>query len=354
MSLDALRGFDMMLIVGGDKILRAASAAIDPELHSWTVAQTTHPEWNGYSAWDQVFPLFMFVTGVAMPFSLTRRVERGDDRWALFWHVVRRGLFLVLLGAIYNGLLKFEFADQRYPSVLGRIGLGYLFAGLIVLSVGIRGQVIASVLILAGYWAAMRYIPVPGFGAGDWVPGHSLAGYVDRHVIPGRLYREVRDPEGLFSTIPAVATVLSGTFAGHWIRRKSPGGGMKTVALIGAGVATLGLGLLWSRWFPFNKNLWTSSFVLLTSGVSLLTLAVFYVVIDVWGYRRWAFFFVVIGLNAITIYMARKFIDFEELSQLIFASTEKRVHPALFSTAELLLSWLFLYVLYRRRIFLRV
>ena len=129
---------------------------------------------------------------------------------------------------------------------------------------------------------------------------------------------------------------------------------MKTVALIGAGVATLGLGLLWSRWFPFNQNLWTSSFVLLTSGVSLLTLAVFYVVIDVWGYRRWAFFFVVIGLNAITIYMARKFIDFEELSQLIFASTEKRVHPALFSTAELLLSWLFLYVLYRRRIFLRV
>ena len=354
MSLDALRGFDMAFIVGGSVILRSFGEAIGPEAHKWIVQQTTHPEWHGYSAWDQIFPLFMFVSGVAMPFALTRRIESGTSRRELAWKVVRRGLLLILLGFIYNRILKLDLANQRYPSVLGRIGLGYLFAGLIVLSTKIRGQLIWTLGILIGYCLALTCVPVPGFGAGDLQPGHTIADYVDRLLVPGKLYHGDRDPEGLFSTLPAIATVLSGALAGHWLRRNDLSGSKKAAGLLGGGVLCVLLGLVWNSWLPFNKNLWSSSFVLLTSGISLALLALFYYVIDVQRYRRWAFFFVVIGMNAITIYLLRKFVDIEGIGQTLFAVAEDRVHPAIFSASELFTGWLILYVLYRRKIFLRV
>jgi len=353
-SLDALRGFDMFWIVGGSAVFVAMAKAIGPGFHEWAVANTEHPAWNGYTPWDQIFPLFMFVAGVAMPFSLTKRVERNESRAALHWHVIQRGLILVLLGMIYNGLLLFDFEQLRYPSVLGRIGLGYLFAGLIVLNTRVRGQILCVIGLLVGYWAAMRFIPVPEYGAGDWEPGHTLVGYVDRMVLPGTLYKTIRDPEGLLSTIPSIATVLMGALAGHWLRLSKPSGHEKAALLVISGIISLILASVWNIWFPINKNLWTSSFVLHTSGWSLLLLAVFYLIIDVWRFKRWAFFFTVIGMNAITVYLVRGFVDFKGIAEIVFARAAHGVHPALMSGGELLLVWLMLYAMYRGKIFLRV
>lgn len=351
-SLDALRGFDMFWIVGGQAIVLALATATDwPPLHA-VAHQLKHVEWHGFSAWDLIFPLFLFLAGVAMPLSLTRRLERGDSRRELNLHVIRRGLVLVLLGVIYNGLLTFDFATLRYASVLGRIGLGYMFAGLIVLRTGLRGQCIAIVAILLGYWAMLMLVPVPGHGAGNLAPGATLTDWVDRQLLPGRLHRGVRDPEGILSTLPAVATALLGALAGSWLRRDDRSGERKAALLLASGAACLAAGALWNTVLPINKNLWTSSFVLWTGGWSFLLLGVFYLLIDVRGIRFGTTFFTVIGANAITIYLMQRFIDFDAIANLVFE--RDRVHAVLFVAAGLALKWLVLYWMYRRRVFLRV
>jgi len=354
MSLDALRGFDMALICGLGTVLNAVAVAISPEAGHWMEVQTEHPQWNGYTAWDQIFPMFMFLVGVAIPFSLSKRVQRGESKWRLHWQVIRRGLVLVFLGLVYNGILRFDFENFRYCSVLARIGLGYLFAGIIVLNTGLRGQIISTVLLLVGYCTAMMYIPAGEFGAGDLTPGHTLSGFVDRMIVPGVMYKGDRDPEGLFSTIPAIATVLTGVLAGHWLRRGDVNGHLRAGLLLLSGVLAIGAALVWHPWFPINKNLWTSSFVLLTSGISAVLLAAFFWVIDVCGFRRWAFFFVVIGMNAITIYLAGQFVDFGGVGNTIFGTARNRVHPVIYSAVPLLTAWLLLYVMYRAKIFLKV
>jgi len=219
-SIDALRGFDMFWITGGSALVASLATATGWGWLEWLESQMHHVEWNGFTFWDLVFPLFLFIAGVAMPYSLTRRLERGDSRAKLYLHVVRRGLVLVLLGLVYNGLLRFDLAELRYPSVLGRIGLAYALAGLIVLSTRRRVQAVWVVALLVGYWALMTIVPVPGHGAGVLEPGATLADYLDRRLLPGRLYREVRDPEGLLATIPAVATALIGALTGHFLRAR--------------------------------------------------------------------------------------------------------------------------------------
>ncbi|MFV2069686.1 MAG: acyltransferase family protein, partial [Pirellulales bacterium] len=288
-SLDALRGFDMFWIVGGKSVIVALGT-----LTGWTVFQSIldemhHPEWNGFAFYDLIFPLFLFIAGVAMPYSLTRRVEAGYPKGPLYWRVIRRGVVLVLLGLVYQGLLNFDFANLRYPSVLGRIGLAYMFAALILLNTSWRAQLAWAVGLILGYWAAMVWIPVPGFGAADLAAGHTLADYIDRSLLPGKLYMGVRDPEGLLSTVPAIATALFGALAGYWIRLGRAGGHAKAAAMFAVGLACLAIGWFWNGWFPVNKNLWSSSFVMVTAGWSLMLLSLFYWVIDVVGCHRWAF-----------------------------------------------------------------
>jgi len=366
MSLDALRGFDMFWIIGGAGFVEAIARAIKPEFGDKIAFLTEHPEWNGYTAYDQIFPLFMFIAGAAIPFSLVKRLEEGESKSALYWKVIRRGLLLVLFGMIYNGLLRFDFEHQRYPSVLGRIGLSYMFAALIVLNTKVRGQVIWIAGILIGYWAAMRFIHVPGFGAGDWSKGNTLSGYIDRILIPGELYIkrydndlkkliDWRDPEGLFSTIPSIATVLSGVLAGHWLRHSKRTGEGTAITLFAAGVACVAAARICHVYvMPINKNLWSSSFVIYTTGWSCIALAISYLLIDVHGFKKLAFPFVVIGMNAITIYMVREFTDFPAIFELVFGRGKHIIHPALWAGGEVFLAWTFLYVLYRKRIFLRV
>ena len=369
MSLDALRGFDMFWIIGGEDLLQTlARLSGSPTFQAVAAHNTEHPEWNGFSFYDLIFPLFMFIAGVAVPFSFAAHRARGENWLSVHWRIVRRGIILVLLGLVINGILNFDFtlhfvdsgghrqlvtnfSNVRFPSVLGRIGLGYLFAALIALHTRPRNQFLAAVGLLVGYWAALKYIPVPGFETGSLFPGENVGDYVDRHILPGHLYKIVRDPEGLFSTVPAIATVLFGVMAGHWLRRADWSGTAKAGGLAAAGVVSLALGYFWNTVFPFNKNLWTSSFVLWTTGWSLLLLSVFYLVVDVWRVRGWTLFFVVIGANALTVYVGQHIIDFDGLARLAFS---RQLHPILREAGGLMLKWLCLFFLYRQRIFLRV
>jgi len=353
-SLDALRGFDMFWIVGGKSILSALAILTGWPLFHTILDQLHHPEWNGFSAYDLIFPLFLFIAGAAMPYSVGRKLEAHAPKGRLYGNMVRRGLTLVLLGLIYQGLFKFDFANLRYPSVLGRIGLAWMLAGFIFLNSSWRGQLAWAIGLLLAYWAALMWIPVPGFGAGDLTPGHTLVSYLDRSLLPGRLYKGDRDPEGLLSTVPAVATALLGILAGTWIRRGRASGHAKAAGMLLAGLLCLGLGWFWNSWFPVNKNLWSSSFVLVTAGWSLILLALFYWIIDVLGYEKWSFPLVVIGMNAITAYLAVRFISFQQVAELIFQRGESAFHPALFGCFGFLLEWLILAGMYRRKWFLRV
>lgn len=357
-SIDALRGFDMFMIIGGDSLFRIVSTMIGGSFFMAVAAQFHHEEWNGFNFEDLIFPLFLFIVGMVMPFSITRRLERGDSRGAIYRHIVTRAVTLVFLGLLYNGLLNFDFSNFRYAGVLQRIALCSLFAGLIVMNTGIRGQIGWIVGILLGYWAAMMLIPVPGYGAGVLTPEGNLASWIDRLFLPGRFccFR-FGDNEGLLSTIPSVATTLLGVLAGHLLRREDLAKAKRAGMLATAGACGIIAGLIWDLVFPINKLIWTSSYVLFAGGLSALVAAAFYWVIDVKGYSKWAFFFIVIGLNPITIYVTQGLFDFGTVANIFlhgFIDNLGELKPLVWTSSVLAVKWLFLYFLYRQKIFLKV
>jgi predicted acyltransferase len=356
-SLDALRGFDMLWIIGGDSAVHAAAKLTSWAGLVWFSSQLHHPQWHGFALYDLIFPLFLFIAGVSMPFSFEKRLERGDSKRQLYRHAVSRGLLLVLFGLVHNGLLELDWANMRYPSVLGRIGLAWMFAAMIVLNTRLRGRVLWIAGLLIGYWLALKWIPGPGFGAGDLAPGHTLTDYIDRQLVPGRLYQGDRDPEGLFATLPAIATALAGVLTGQLLKSDRWNGYIKTLLMVSSGLVCLGAAALWNIDFPINKNLWSSSFVLQCAGLSLLLLAIFYLIIDVWHLQRWALPLVVIGSNSILIYMAQGFVDFGFTARYFFGGLVDLTgvyQPLLSVLAILTVKWLLLYLLYRKRIFLKV
>ena len=366
-SLDTLRGFDMFWIIGGHEILLALSAITSANWLTWLLKRFEHPQWNGFEPYDLIFPLFLFIAGVATPMSIASRRSGGASNGNIYRHIILRGIFLVALGVIYNGLPPdwtdaSVWADIRYPSVLGRIGLAYIFAAIIAMNTQLTGRLITIVTLLIGYWAALRFIPVPEFGANDLTPGHTLTDYIDRTLIRfGVLYQGDRDPEGIFATLPAIATALIGVTTGQMLMRPDRSGARKTITMLLSGLVCLGLGWAWSQeslvQFHLNKNLWSSSFVLYCAGWSLLLLAIFYLVIDVWRIRWGTKPFVVIGANAIFIYMAAKLMDFETVSGNIFAgpaSLAGAYAPLLIACGVLLIEWGLLYLMYRKKIFLKV
>lgn len=270
-----------------------------------------HAAWHGCTATDLIFPFFLFIMGVAMTFSFSHRLEEPGGRRALLGQVLRRTLLLFGLGMLLN-LIAYVAApwveSLRIPGVLQRIALCYLVVSLIGLRTQVRGQALWTIGLLGGYWAAMKFIPVPGHGAGILDKVGNLASYLDTQIfgITNYEFDTVKgighDPEGLLSTLPAIATTLTGLLAGQWIRRKDRDGNEKTAGLATAALVLLVLGALWHYEFPYNKNLWTSSYVLHTSGWGLLTFAACYWVIDVKGRSAWTKPFVVYGTNAIAAY----------------------------------------------------
>jgi len=372
LSLDALRGFDMFWIMSGEGVVHALAKATGWPLLLWMSGQLHHTEWNGITFYDMIFPLFLFIAGVSMPYSMGNKAGKHGVAYPhllppaakreIYLSMIRRTIILLFLGMVVNGLFKFNgIENTRFASVLGRIGLAWFFAGIIYLNCGIRGQVLWFGALLLGYWTAMELIPVPGYGAGVLTMNGSLESYVDRLLLPGRLHDKVHDPEGVLSTIPAIGTALLGIFTGQFLKFESAKWPMwkKGAYLLLVGVLFIGLGTLWNIAFPINKRLWTSSFVLFVGGWSLVFLSVFYLVIDVAGYRKWAFPFVLIGVNSIVIYLASEgMIDFRFTANFFFGGIISHLaqnwQVVWAAISVVIVQLAFLYCLYRNRIFLKI
>jgi predicted acyltransferase len=359
-SIDALRGFDMFWITGGDNLALALAKWWNTPQSERFAEQFEHVPWEGFRFYDLIFPLFLFTVGVVLPFSLHKYQSGDQPKTAAFGRLARRVVLLFLFGLVYNNILQFRFENQRYAGVLQRIAICYGIAAVIFLLTKVRTQIILFVAILLGYWAVLAFVPAPeSKNAGDYTIETNLSGYLDRQFLPGKINRDYYgygDNEGLLSTIPAVATALLGVLAGNWLL-VDRGRWIKALGLAAAGLACVGLGTLWGQVFPIIKILWTSSYVLVAGGWSLLLLAFFYTVIDVIKFRAWAFFFVVIGVNAITIYIARHFIPFDSISARLFggfARMSGSFGPVVVPLGEVAIEWLLLLHLYRNKLFLRV
>ena len=358
-SLDALRGFDMFWIMGAGGVFGNIAKITGSPFWEGVATQMTHPVWNGFHMYDLIFPLFLFMAGVSTPFSIDSQRAKGKSREQLLLRVIKRGLILVLLGVIYNNGLKLTPLESiRFPSVLGRIGIAYMFANIIYLYARKTFQYIWFLGILIGYWLLLKFTSAPGFPMGDLTMEGNFASYIDRIIIPGRLYKGIHDPEGLMATIPAISTGLLGIFTGNLLRDKKFTPTKKALLMAIVGVILLVLAQLWNLDFPINKNLWTSSFVFHVGGISLLFMSFFYYVIDVLGYQKWAFFFKVIGMNSILIYISGLFINWTYTTNGFFAWLGQLVgepyNVVILGICAIFVKWVFLYLLYKKKLFLRV
>ena len=358
-SLDTLRGFNMFWIIGGAELVRAIAEKFShPIIKSVSDNLTEHVEWEGFHFHDMIFPLFLFIIGIALPFTMAKRVAQGETKPVLIGKILRRTVTMLLLGLVYSGLLQFKGFDHlRLFGVLQRLAFGYCAAALLLLFTGPRVRLAVVVALLLGYWALLVFVPVPGFPHGDMTPNGNVANYVDRLLLqPGQMYEKYGDPEGPLSTFPAIATALLGVFAGEWLRgSRRPERTALGLAL--AGIACLALGHLWGIYLPIIKKIWTSSYVLVAGGWSLLLLAAFYYVIDVRGWRRGTLFWMVIGLNPVTIYLAQEIVDFDKIAAYFLGGLQTHLtafDPLILLTGVLASKWLFLYFLHRQKIHLRV
>ena len=336
----------------------------------------THSVWNGWTPTDLVFPCFLFLVGVSIVLAFGKRFERGVPKGRMVVSVLRRSAILFCLGLIVNGYPHFPWATLRIYGVLQRIAICYCCVALFYLwRRDATSKIVAIVVLLVGYWVLVRYVPVPGAG----IPGKTIPfmdmrqnwpAWLDRHIFPGRLYVGYRDPEGLLSDLPSIATTLFGVLAGLWMRTQRSRQQI-ALGLLGAAVALIAAGKLWSLSFPLNKNLWTSSYVLFSAGTSTLLLGALYWMIDIQGWRKaWTQPWIVFGTNAIFAYMLSELLSSTLWMQGLHHHTEMfwtaiympvfaRIQPPglgslLYSIAFTIVCWLVTYPLWRKKIFLKI
>jgi predicted acyltransferase len=359
LSIDALRGFDMLLIAGGGAFLVRLEGKTGLSWVDWMAGQLEHPAWNGFTFYDFIFPLFLFVAGISLPFSLNKGQSLGLQKKDLYRKAFRRMLILIGLGILYKSapIPVFEPSEIRLGSVLGRIGIAGFVTTLLYLNFSAKGRVLWVTGILLVYYAALFLVPVPGYGAGNLSIEGNLVGWFDRIFLPGRLLQGNYDELGLLTQFPALCLTVLGAFAGD-ILRSTQGDQRKIGTMLALGGAGILLALTWSLHFPINKHLWSSSFILLTGGMGFVFMAAFFWIIDVMQYRRWAFFFKVIGMNSLTIYLSYRFINFGDTSRLLFgglyAPLPEPWHEVFNALGGLALVWAFLFILYRNKLFLKV
>ena len=355
MSLDALRGFDMFWIIGGEAVFKGLAKVFPGRAADACVEQLEHVPWQGLHFYDVIWPLFMFMVGVSLPFSLSKRKSLGVSTKSLYFHAVKRAIILFTLGMIAQGnLLAFDLS-KLHPcySVLHGIAAGYLIATIVSLNLRPIGQGFVTVGFLVLYWVLLIIVPVPGFGAGVLTPNGNAAAYIDRLVL-GRFHYGTNT--WFLSYLGFASSVLMGVLAGELLLSKRPPK-TKCLRLFGAGLAALIVGLIWSIWLPVIKLLWTSTFVLVAGGLSCLFMGVFYLVIDVLEYKRWAFGFVVIGTNSIAVYMAVMLFDFRHLGNIFVGNLLPRVgawNSFVEASAAFAALWLILYWMHRTGSFVKV
>lgn len=363
-SLDVFRGMTIAFMI----LVNQAGVADN------IYTQLDHAPWHGWTLTDLVFPFFLFAVGMALSFSFKKHLETGKKATgAMYLKILKRSAMLFGIGLLLNGFYKYDLGTIRIMGVLQRISLAYLFTSLIVLNLSPRKQWAVCWGILLAYWLALTCIPVPGIGAGVLTREGNFASWVDRllvakaHLYRGDGWQGLGDPEGIFSTLPAIAGTLTGYFAGEWVRTRRPA----TRDIFIAGALTLGLGALWSVYFPINKKLWTSSYVLFTSGMALLLFAACYEFADVRGRREWLRPFEMLGANSIFAFVASVFLIkvltkfnvggndspslFEWINANCFESWLGPLNgPTAFAVLTVLFWWVVLYGMYRKRWFIKL
>jgi len=391
MSLDALRGFDMFWIIGAEDLFHALDKISNTGVARVMANQLDHEDWEGFHFYDLIFPLFVFIVGVSLVFSLGKTIETAG-RSAAVGRVIRRGVILFVLGIFYYGGFSHDWPNIRLMGVLNRIALCYLFAGLIFCCFRLKGLLAVCIALLAGYWALLTYVrfpdvrPVPGGSqticretgftnvaqlnlastnliSGVFIKGVNVAHYVDQKYLPGMKWDGTWDPEGLLSTLPAIGTCLLGVFAGLLLKNQSIEDRHKVHYLLFVGLAAVLLGHLWGLQFPVIKKIWTSSYVLVTGGYSAMLLGFFFLVVDVWKYQKWCQPFVWIGMNSITVYMANNIISFDRLGLRLAGGDVRKFfdHAVTTGFGDLVvalvglgLGVLLCHFLYRKKVFLRL
>jgi len=351
-SLDAFRGATIALMV----IVNTAG--------DQSYAPLKHAEWHGWTITDVVFPSFLWIVGVALTLSLGKRVAEGVPRGRLFAQVLRRALILYCIGLFLYGFPHFDLSTLRLLGVLQRIAICYAAAAAIYLTTSLRGQIAWIVALLVSYWALMALVPVPGYGAGNLDVERNLAHYVDRMVLGAHNYAHTKtwDPEGVVSTLPAIATALLGVMAGRLLRARRDMA-ERTVWLLLAGNALIAAGLICDPWLPINKKLWTSSFALFMAGLDFVVFAGFLWFVDHLRYRRWARPLEILGMNAIAIYIASEMV-LEIFSMLgwrepiyrsVFVPLGSPENASLaFAVTYTLVMFAIAWAMYRRKWFLKV
>jgi predicted acyltransferase len=360
LSLDALRGFDMFWIIGGGELVTALANAWPTPFSQAVASQLQHVPWAGLHAFDVIWPLFMFMVGVSLCLSLTKRRQKGETHSTIYAHAIRRAVLLFVLGMIAQGnLLEFDLANfHPFYSVLGGIAAGYLIATIVTFNTRPAGRAIVIGVFLVLYWILLVTIPVPGVGRGVLTSTGNAATYIDR-ILMGRFYFAPANQANTWflSYLGFASSVLLGVLAGDVLLSARLTMKRKCLALYAMGAGLIGLGLIWSLWLPVIKLLWTSSFVLITGGICCFLLASFYLIIDVWGYRRWTFPFTVIGMNALAIYMATNLFDFRILGNVFVGHLLPRIGRwdiVLSEATALTIIWLILYWMYRTRSFVKL
>jgi len=364
-SIDALRGLTIALMIFVNSTGDSENA----------YAPLRHSLWNGWTFADAVFPTFLFIVGVSLVFSFAKRQEDNLHNPAFVVRMLRRTILLFALGLFVNAFPTFDLSTIRIPGVLQRIAVCYFLASLIVLKAGVRGRILWLIGLLASYWLMMRFVRVPGIGAGVFEPGQNFAAWVDSHVLHGYMwsyYDGEWDPEGIVSTLPAIATTLFGVLTGGWLI-SSCSNRRKVAGMACAGMVLLVAGHILSHWLPINKSIWTSTFSIFMAGLALVCLAFFHWFIDVAGFTRWAKPLVILGLNPITVYVLSIILDttlratnmaispgngvsckFYMFRTVCVPVAESEIVSLLYALAILMCMFLVAWALWRRRIFIRV